>query len=305
MPGALTIDQLQARFGRSGRVRFEPGAGGLARAVVTASESEAHVYLHGAHVTHWQPRGETPVLFLSARSAFAAGKAIRGGVPLIFPWFGARAGDPTAPAHGFARAAAWTLDEVDTPDDGSVMLTLRLDASDATRAVWPHGFAVRYRVAVGPALALTLEVENADAAPFVFEEALHTYLAVGDVRTAAITGLAGTSYIDKVDRMTRRTEGPAPLVLTGETDRVYLGTRATCVVDDPAGGRRLVVEKAGSEATVVWNPWAERARAFADLGDDEWPGFVCIETANAADHAVTLEPGARHVMAAVIRGVRP
>jgi glucose-6-phosphate 1-epimerase len=301
MSTALTADQLQARFGRPGRVRFEAGPGGLVRALVTAREAEAHLSLQGAHVTHYQPRGQAPVLFLSTRSAFAPGKAIRGGVPVVFPWFGARAGDPSAPAHGFARAAAWQMESVDEAADGTVAVTLSLTASEATRAVWPPAFVARYRVAAGATLDLRLEIENASAGPFAFEEALHTYLGVADVRTASISGLAGTTYIDKVDRMARKAEGTAPIRLTAETDRIYLGTRATCVVDDPKGGRRLVVEKAGSDATVVWNPWAEKARALSDLGGDQWPAFVCIETANAADHAVTLAPGARHAMRAVIR----
>jgi glucose-6-phosphate 1-epimerase len=303
MSDALTVDQLEARFGRPGRVRFETGAGGLTRAVVTAPAAEAHVYLHGAHVSHYQPVGQAPVLFLSARSAFAPGKAIRGGVPIIFPWFGARAGDPSAPQHGFARAAAWQVESTESPAAGAAAITLRLEPSAATRAVWPHDVVARYRVTVGDRLDLRLEVENVSAATATFEEALHTYLALGDVRTASISGLAGATYIDKVDRMARKTEGPAPVRLGGETDRVYLGTRAACVVDDPRGGRRLVVEKAGSDATVVWNPWSDKAHAMSDLDGDEWPTFVCVETANAADHAVTLAPGARHELRAVIRAV--
>jgi glucose-6-phosphate 1-epimerase len=116
-----------------------------------------------------------------------------------------------------------------------------------------------------------------------------------------VTGLAGTTYVDKTDGMARKHLGPEPLRLTSETDSVYVSTRATCVVDDPAGRRRLVVEKEGSETTVVWNPWATKAKALSDLGAEEWPGMMCIETANAADNRVTLAPGARHRMRATIR----
>ena len=301
MSETVSLDRLQARFGLPGALRFEEGPNGLIRAVVTAAAAEAHVYLHGGHVTHYQPRGQAPVLFMSRQSLFAPGKAIRGGVPIIFPWFGARAGDPSAPQHGFARVAAFDVESTRRDDDGSVSVVLRLEPTEALRRVWPHAFAVRYAVRVGAALDLAFGTHNLSDGPLLFEEALHTYLAVSDVREVSVAGLAGTTYIDKTDGMTRKVEGPAPVRLTAETDRVYLDTRATCVVDDPRGGRRLVVDKQGSASTVVWSPWMAKAQAMADLGDDEWTALLCIETANAADDAVTLAPGATHTMRAVIR----
>jgi D-hexose-6-phosphate mutarotase len=301
MASPPAAEQLEARFGLPGTVRFEAGEGGLVRAVVTTPRATAHVYLHGGHVTHYHPRGQGPVLFLSARSAFAPGQAIRGGVPVVFPWFGARAGDPGAPAHGFARTAAWDVEAVTPAPDGSVAVLLRLDASETTRVLWPHGFVVRYRVGIGAALDLALGVQNTSTEAFRFEAALHTYLAVGDVREVSVRGLEATPYIDKVDGMRRKVEGRAAVRLGGETDRVYLGTRAGCIVDDPAGGRRLIVDKRGSETTVVWNPWAEKVRGMADLGADEWLRFLCVETASVADHAVALGPGGRHELRASIR----
>lgn len=297
----MTADDLQHRFGIPAAARFETGPGGLVRLRLATPVAEAEVYLHGGHVTHYQPRGSGPVLFASAQSRFDAKAAIRGGVPVIFPWFGPRADDASAPMHGFARTAEWDVGSVARQADGGVVVVLRLDASDATRSAWPHPFVLRHRITVGAALDLALVVDNPSAEPLVFEEALHTYLAVGDVREVSVTGLGGTTYIDKTDGMRRKPQGGEPLRLTGETDSVYLGTRAACVVDDPAGGRRLVVDKAGSETTVVWNPWAAKAHAMADLGGEEWLRMLCVEPANAADNRVTLPPGARHEMRAVIR----
>jgi glucose-6-phosphate 1-epimerase len=124
---------------------------------------------------------------------------------------------------------------------------------------------------------------------------------VGDVRAVSVAGLEGTAYIDKNDAMRRKRQGPGPLRIVGETDRVYLGTQAACSVEDPTWARRLVVEKSNSEATVVWNPWVAKAAAMPDFGDEEWPGMLCIETCNVADHRVTLPAGERHVMQARIR----
>jgi D-hexose-6-phosphate mutarotase len=296
------IDSLR-HWELPGRAVFEIGAGGLPRLVVKSSIVAAHIYLHGAHITHFQPAGMSPVLFLSASSLFVPDKAIRGGVPVIFPWFGPRGSTIGAPVHGFARTMRWAVASVACDPDDSVTATFCLTASDVTRAQWPHDFTLRYRITVGTTLAMRLEVENKSAEPFPFEEALHTYLAVGDVRRVTLTGLAGTEFIDKVDHFTRKRQDDAPIRITGETDRVYLHTRSSCVLDDPSVDRQIIVEKSGSQTTVVWNPWMAKAAAMVDFGNEEWTKMLCVETANAGENAVTLAPGATHVMEAVVRVV--
>ena len=237
---------------------------------------------------------------MSAASHFARAKPIRGGVPVIFPWFGGRAGHPEAPAHGFARTLPWQIEALSSSDGRTVSVVLRLEGNDTTRALWPHDFVLRHRVSIGAQLEMMLEVQNISSAPFQFEEALHTYLAVSDVRTIAVTGLADTTYLDKVDSAQRKQQDSAPVRIIGETDRVYLNTRAACQFDDPGLQRRIVVTKTGSDTTVLWNPWIAKAKAMADFGNDEWSEMVCIETANAADNAITLAPGATHRMTATI-----
>jgi glucose-6-phosphate 1-epimerase len=276
-------------------VRVETGAGGMDRAVLRTTAGEAHVYLHGAHVAHWQPRGSMPVLFMSAHTRFVSDAAIRGGVPVIFPWFGPRAGDAQAPAHGFARRRPWRLER-----EGDHDVVLALDADPGTRAVWPHEFALRLHVVLEARLTMTLAVTNTDSEPWTYEEALHTYLAVGDATTAIVTGVEGAAYLDKTDAMTRKWQPDEPLRITGEVDRTFPGHTAACVVEDPVLKRRMLVDKRGSATTVIWNPWIERARALPDLGDEEWKRMVCVETANAGDDAVRLAPGARHEMAATL-----
>lgn len=287
-----TLSELRGRFGSS--VGFEEGQGGLIRAVLRSGGAEAHVYLHGAHVTHCQRDGEPPLLFMSEKSMYEAGKPIRGGVPICFPWFGPRAGHADSPMHGFARLSEWT---VESADAGRIVLTL--GDSEQTRRLWDHAFLARYTVSVGSKLELALEVTNQGGGEMVFEEALHTYLAVGDVRRVSIAGLEGGPYIDKVDGLkTKKQEGA--VAITGETDRIYLGTESACVVDDPAWGRRVSVAKEGSMTTVVWNPWIAKAKAMADFGDEEWPGMLCIETCNVNVSAVKLAGGQTHRMRAVI-----
>ena len=147
---------------------------------------------------------------------------------------------------------------------------------------------------------MALEVTNPGPDAFTFEEALHTYFAVRDVRNVTVTGLERTDYLDKVTGFDRKTQGSDPIRFTGETDRVYLNTTADCVIDDPGARRRIAIRKTGSDATVVWNPWIAKARAMPDFGDDEWPEMVCVETCNVNVHARTLAPGASHTMTAII-----
>lgn len=260
----------------------------------------AQIALQGAHVLSWQPPGARSVLFLSPKSAFRSDVPIRGGVPLCFPWFGPSAGDRAAPQHGFARTRMWKVDATCCEANGVVEARLQLSDDAGTRAWWPHAFVAAMIVRSGQELDLTLEVRNTGSEPFTFGAALHTYFCVSDVRRIEIGGLENTRFLDKVDGAREKREGAAPLRITGETDRIYLDTTAACTIDDPGWSRRIVIEKQGSRSTVVWNPWIDKARAMADLGDDDWPHFVCVETCNAADDVVSLAPGESHRLSAEI-----
>jgi glucose-6-phosphate 1-epimerase len=216
-------------------------------------------------------------------------------VPLIFPWFGPNAADPKLPAHGFARTTAWNLESI-SRDGNRAIVELSLQPTETTRKLWPHEFELRSRVIVGSNLQMELTVRNSGDQAWRFEEALHTYLAAGDVRKTSIFGLAGRDYLDKVQGGRRIAQGREPITITGETDRVYLNTRDDIVVDDPAESRRIRVSKDSSNDTVVWNPWIAKAKALADFGDDEWPAMLCIESANVGENAVELAPGQTHTI---------
>jgi glucose-6-phosphate 1-epimerase len=281
-------------------VSLAPGHGGLPKLTVANDQARAEIYLHGAHVTSWQPRGHAEVLWVSGKSQWQVAKPIRGGVPICFPWFGPHASDPSAPGHGFARLLDWTLVEARDDEAGATQLTFQLPAPSPPPAAWPHACEATFRVTIGSSLTMALEVSNPGREPFTFEEALHTYFAVQDVGVIAVHGLEGVDYLDKVGGTTRRTQGADPIRFTAETDRVYLDTQATCTIDDPGLRRRIGVRKSGSDTTVVWNPWIAKAKAMPDYGDDEWPGMVCVETCNVNVHAVTLAPGGRHTLTATI-----
>ena len=281
--------------------RLEAGQGGLDRLVLATPSAEAHVYLHGAHVAHFQPAGERPLLWLSRESQFAAGKPIRGGVPICFPWFGAKTDDAAAPIHGVARLMRWSLVSVDTEPAGALCAALELRSDEYTHRFFPHVFTLRLLVRAGASLQLALRVRNEGDAAFRFSEALHSYFAVGDARQARVRGLERARYVDKTDGGAVKTLGDGPLAIAAETDRVFTGHAGAITIEDPAWQRRIRVERGGSATAVVWNPWIAKAKAMPDFGDDEWTGMLCVEAANALDDAVTLAPGASHELTTTLR----
>lgn len=288
-----TVQSLCEQFKVPG-LHFEAGQGGLTKAVVATPVASGEIYLHGAHVTSWQPAGHEPVLWMSRSSLFQPGKPIRGGVPICFPWFGPHASDPSAPAHGFARTALWDVTEARTTAEGGISLTLqtRIDS-----------FSVRFTVAFGSVLQMTLTTEPVPgiSTDLRFEDALHTYFSVSDVRKVSITGLEQTRYIDKVDGATEKPATGAAIEFTGETDRVYLNTDAECHLQDPGRNRTIAISKSGSQSTVVWNPWIAKSARMPDFGDHEWPEMVCIETANVGSNAIELALNTSHSTTVVIR----
>jgi glucose-6-phosphate 1-epimerase len=290
------LSALSSRFGIPSVLQLAAGAGNLPCINVASPLAQAQVYLHGAHVAQWQPRNCGPVLFVSGKSYFQGNKPIRGGVPLCFPWFGPKAGDTTAPAHGFARLMEWQLQSTRQLEGGEIEIVLQLETTPQTQAAWAADATMRHRIVIGETLSMTLEVTNRGAAPITFEEAQHTYFSIGDIHRVEIHGLEGATYLDKMDGARRKVqEGPG--VFTGETDRVYLNTRHTCTIEDPLLRRAIRIERENSDGIVVWNPWINKAKAMADMGDEEWPGMVCVETCNIGDYAVTLAAGQSHQMA--------
>ena len=268
---------------------------GLPAVRVTSDAASGLVYLQGAHVAAWQPRGSAPVIYMSEQAVYAPGKALRGGVPICFPWFGAHAEQKSYPAHGFARTQKFAYRGARVDASGRPELEFELESDQQTRALFPHAFRARLRVAFGATLGLEFAVTNTGAQPFSFEEALHSYFAVADVTRATLLGLQGSTYADKVRALATFSETADQLHFTGETDRVYAST-ATCTLRDPVGKRSLTIQKSNSATTVVWNPWAEKAAHMSDLGSSAWPHLLCVESANVGTSKVTLGAGETHLL---------
>ncbi|HEY4960914.1 MAG TPA: D-hexose-6-phosphate mutarotase [Terriglobales bacterium] len=299
MENTASITELERRFGIPRIAQVVAGYGGLPKVRITSPAAGGEMYLHGAHVTSWRPAPAEEVLFLSSKSRWQDGIAIRGGVPICFPWFGDKAGDPKAPAHGFVRTKSWQLDSIAHSGD-AVTVSMSTGSEEGTMQWWPYDFRLNYHVTFGAELSLELEVHNIGTAPFHFEEALHAYHRVGDVRVARVKGLDGVHYLDKADKYREKVQ-QGEVVIASETDRVYLSTPGSLELHDPALRRRVSVAKENSLTTVVWNPWADKAKEMVDLGDNEWTRMLCIETSNVLGYAVEVAPGQKHRMKAVLR----
>jgi len=297
----LTTDHqiLNDQFAIAEHITFAASAGGLPVAKIRNAYAAASVAVQGGHVITFQPHGQQPVLWVSSLSVFEPGKTIRGGIPVCWPWFGSHPTDPFLPFHGFVRAAMWQVRGTSVGPADATEIRLGLTESEDSLAIWPHAFDLEIVVTVGAQLHIELIARNPGDQPFVCGGALHTYYTVGDARRIAITGLDGCDYLDKVEGFKRKPQH-GPVTIEAETDRVYLDTDATCVIDDPVLDRRIVIAKAGSRTTVVWNPWAEKAKQIVDFGDDEYLSMVCVETANADKDVATVAPGGEHRLSAVI-----
>ena len=289
-----SVAELSQRFAIPGAAEIEAGQGGLPKVVITTAAATGEIYLHGSQVTSWRPAGAEEVIFLSTQSKFAAGSAIRGGIPVCFPWFRNKLDDPKAPSHGFVRTKAWTLDSIDKAKH-SVTVTFSTASDESTRAWWPHDFRLLHRVTVGGELVEELVMSNTGAAPLRFEEALHTYYRVGDAAAVRISGLGGVRYLDNTDDNREKMQ-EGEIMFRAQTDRAYMNTTHAVEMDDPVLRRRIRMAKEHSNSTVVWNPWIEGAKSLSDLGDDEWRNMACVEASNMRACGVDLAAGAHHTM---------
>jgi D-hexose-6-phosphate mutarotase len=270
-----------------GHVYFIDGNNDLPKVVINTAWSSAELYLHGGQVTHFQKKGEPPVLWMSQLSRFENKVPIRGGIPLIFPWFGSREGQAS---HGFARNQDWELKEISQKTDGPVCLHLGLpDCPEAS--LWTP-FKADLWVTVGKTLGVELIMSNtSESDELTFETCFHTYFHVSQIQNVGISGLKGAEYLDQCDKMARKTEQNEAIRVDREVDRIYFDTKAAVEIQDAGLKRAITIDKEGSLSTVVWNPWIAKAQRMPDFGNDEYLSMVCVESGNVADNAVTLLPG--------------
>lgn len=267
------------------QVAVESGQGGLACVRLTAPHSTAEIYLHGAHVTRFQKTGEPPILFMSRKSRFGPGEAIRGGVPICYPWFGAR---PGGPSHGLARLVEWTFAGELSGSDGSIITRFVLPRCDPP---W-DSLATEFAVGISDVLSMTLTTTNEGPGPITIENCLHTYFHVRDIDDVSIVGLGGAPFDDFASGQTGRSriQHEAVLRVNQETNRVYPDHTGVVEIHDTGVGRVIGIDKSGSQSTVVWNPWTTQ-RMPDDFDEMDYRQMVCVESGNVKQNAILLAPG--------------
>jgi D-hexose-6-phosphate mutarotase len=313
-PFTDALAELNDRFAIPFKLRFKAlgdglnGLNGLITADITHPQASASLCLQGGQLLSWQPvSAAEPVLWMSKDATFAAGKSIRGGIPVCWPWFGAHGSETTLPAHGFARTQPWQVKSTRCLDDGSIEISLTLPLTATLHSLWPHQAQLDMLVNVGDSLKIALITRNLGASDFTITEALHTYFQVSDVAQVQLEGLDGIHFHDKAAGWTEGDQTGA-VTFAAEVDRVYVNSPQLCTIVDPGLQRRIHINKIGSQSTVVWNPWAARAAQMGDLGGDlvtddasGWKRFVCVESANALENAVTVAAGRSHTLAVEYR----
>ncbi len=290
----MSIEQLNEKYAIEGQLEFVEGKGGLALARVDNGRASALISVYAGQVLSFRPAGHpADLLFVSEEAYYQEGKAIKGGIPICWPWFGPDPDDRGRAAHGFVRNRYWDVRASESLADGDTRITLGLADNEETRNIWQGAFDLSLAVTVGNDLKAELVTRNTGDEPFIITQALHSYFNVGAIEKVAVHGLEGSKYLDKAGDGSCKTQSGA-IVFEAEVDRIYLDVKPELVIRDEALGRRIVITSSGSNTAVVWNPWADIAASMGDLRDDDYRRFVCVETANAANDMIEVKPGAEY-----------
>lgn len=284
----MDLAQLNRDYGIDGQLEFVAGKGDFPYVRVTNDQATALISVYGGQVLSFQPKGSAQdLMFLSENAYYKAGKAIKGGAPICWPWFGPDPEGAGRPSHGFARNRPWQVLATEALPTGETKVVLGFSDTEDTRALWPNAFELALEATVGSVLKMALVSRNRSDRPFNITQALHTYFTVGDITQTTVEGLDGTTYIDKVDNGTVKSQSGA-VTIAQEVDRIYQGVPSELVIQDPALSRRIRVTSTGNKTAVVWNPWTEISVNMADLEDNDYSRFICVETTNAAEDVITV-----------------
>ena len=287
----MNTEQLNTEYAIPGQLKFIQGAGGLPFIEVTTANSSALISVYAGQVLSFRPAGEMDdLMFLSEKAYYQTGKAIKGGAPVCWPWFGADPQGLGRPAHGFVRNRMWNVVATEITVSGAIRVILGLEDTPETIEIWPQSFTLMLEITVGKSLNLELVTRNTGAQLFPVTQAFHTYFKVGDISQVSVSGLEDADYIDKVDNSALKKQ-IGSVVINEEVDRIYLGVRDELVINDIALKRRIRIRSGGSKTAVVWNPWAKISAEMADLQDNDYRNLLCVETTNAATDVVEVSPG--------------
>jgi glucose-6-phosphate 1-epimerase len=290
----MNIDQLNRHYGISGTLEFIEGAGGLAFISINNASAKALISLHGGQVLAFQSADTaTDLLFLSNKANYDGSKAIRGGIPICWPWFGADPKGLNRPNHGFARNVLWSVVKTVAINNFTTQVTLRLRSNTQSKDLWPHDFDLTLEITIGSTLILELVTRNTGTKTFTISQALHAYFQISDINQIRVLGLEDKHYLDKLDQGHQKQQLGA-ITITNEVDRIYTEFNNPIAIIDPVLNRKIQIQSSGNKTTVVWNPWAKNSAKIADLNYDDYQRFVCVEASNAGPDIIEITAGQEH-----------
>jgi len=266
---------------------------------ISNNQAEAKIALQGAHIFHYQAKNKPALLWLSETSFFKEGKAIRGGIPICFPWFGPHKTDSSLPQHGFARTALWKVVLEEEIDVDTTRIQLQLTSTKESLELWEHKFDIRLDIVVSSELHLKFIVTNTDTKPFEFTSALHSYFNISNIKNVWVDGLEESSYIDSLNDTRNIQKGK--LEIDKEVDRIYFNASQTIQLHDKT--QTIILKQKGSNSLVVWNPWIEKAKSMIDMPDDGYINMLCLETGNIGEDSKQLYPKASHTLEVLINSL--
>lgn len=296
----MDITLINNQFGINSHVQFVIGEGGLPYAKVNNSAAAASISLYGGQVLSYTPKGQSDLLWLSPLSSFKKGVAIRGGIPLCFPWFGAHLTNKEFPSHGFARLTTWQVAETAAISASETKVVLRLLSDEDTLKLWPYKFEALLTIIVGDTLSVSLNFINAGDTPVHVTDALHTYFNISNASSIKIEGFANTAYFKGFEVEPTGFQHDEELIIDREVNQRYINHTNTCKICDKEWNRNVIVKKTGSTSTVVWNPWIETTKTMKDIPADGYKNFVCIEAANINNNTIILKPAESHTIETII-----
>jgi len=257
--------------------------------------AKATLTTHGASVLSFIPKGGQDLLWVSSTAIYNGEKPVRGGVPVCWPWFGAgkQAG---LPAHGFVRNHVWRLDHVANLESGVTEIVLSFEPTQASLALWPHQFHLELRIEVGEKLAMSLTTTNKNDYDIEITEALHTYFAVSESAGLLISGVENSTEHNTLQKPPYVSNREQPITLTPPMDSVFTDQTVDLLIHDVKNSRNILIEKQNSASAIVWNPGSEIIKGFADVPEQAWSEFVCVEVGNVFENAVTIPAGEKHSM---------
>jgi len=294
----MNFDQL-CKFEIENELQFVDIEHGFTYIEINNAKAHATISTYSGQVLSYRPKTQKDdLLFVSDKAYYESGKAIKGGIPVCWPWFGADPDDLGRPAHGFVRNRQWEVSGSESLADGSTKVILELADSEETRKIWPHPFKLNIEITVGDSLSVALVTYNNGDENVTISQALHTYFYVGDIGKVSVLGLDGVEYLDKVDDFAEKTQS-GPVTINGEVDRIYKGVSGELVIEDESLGRKIRIASTGCSTAVIWNPWSEIAASMGDLNDDDYRKMICVETANAGPETVEVAAGSSYRLEAV------